>query len=64
MIRMTVRALRVNKGLTQSELAKMLGVNKKTVGAWENGKSMPSLDKVEPLCSILGVKYDDVQWNV
>ena len=64
MMRMTVKALRVNKGLTQGEMAKMLGVSKKTVGAWENGKSMPNLDKVEAICSILGVKYDDVRWNV
>ena len=64
MMRLTLKALRVNKGLTQNEMAKKLGVNKKTVCAWENGKSMPNLDKVEPICSVLGVKYDDVKWNV
>ena len=64
MMRCTMKALRVNKGLTQSEMAEALGVSKKTVGAWENGKSMPSIDKVEPICSILGVKYDDINWNL
>lgn len=64
MMRWTIKALRVNKGLTQAEMAKALGVSKKTVGAWENGKSMPNLEKVEPICSLLGVKYDDVKWNV
>lgn len=63
-MRMTIKALRVNKGLTQADMATALHVTKKTVGAWENGKSMPKLDKIEPICELLGVKYDDIAWNV
>lgn len=64
MMRLTLKAYRVNKGLTQESMARELGVTKKTVGAWEKGKSMPSLDKIESICCLLGVKYDDVQWKV
>ena len=63
-MRWTIKALRVNKGMTQSEMAELLGVTKKTIGAWENGKSMPSIDKVEPICTLLGAKYDDIKWRV
>ncbi len=63
-MRISLRAARVNKGLTQSDVGKALNVTKKTVGAWENGKSMPNVDKIDALCALLGVKYDDIQWKV
>lgn len=58
-----MRAARVNRGLKQSEAAKLLGKNKKTVYMWENGKAKPSLDMVEPICKLYGVSYDEIDWN-
>lgn len=63
MIRISIRAARVNKNLTQEQVGKALGVSKKTVGSWESGKTTPKLDKIEPLCDLLGVKYDDIDWR-
>ena len=63
-MRITLKAARTNKNLTQGDLATALNVTKKTVGAWENGKSMPNVDKIDRLCEILGCKYDDIQWKV
>ncbi len=63
-MRILLRAARVNKGLTQQDVAKALNVTKKTVGAWEKGKTMPKVDKIDALCLLLGLKYDDIQWNV
>lgn len=63
-LRMTIKAARVNKGLRQSDMAIALHVTKKTVSSWETGKARPTLDKVEPICALLGVKYDDIQWIV
>lgn len=63
-MRITLKAARVNKGLTQGAVGVAVGVTKKTVGAWENGKSMPKADKIDALCDLLGVKYDDIQWKV
>ena len=63
-MRMTLKAARVNKNLTQEELAAALGVTKKTVGAWESGKLKPRFEKIEPICNALGVKYDNIEWNV
>lgn len=62
-MRITLKAARANKRWTQQDLAKAVEVTKKTVGAWENGKSMPKVDKIERICSVLGVKYDDIQWK-
>ena len=62
-MRISIKAARVNKNLTQSELATALGVTKKTIWSWENGKAIPRVDKIEPLCNILGVGYDNIKWN-
>lgn len=63
-MRITLKAARTNKNLTQGDVATELNVTKKTVGAWEKGKSMPNVDKIDQLCTLLGCKYDDIQWKV
>lgn len=63
-MRILLKAARVNKDLTQQDVANALNVTKKTVGAWESGKTMPKVDKIDALCLLLGVNYDDIQWNV
>jgi putative transcriptional regulator len=37
-----IRTIRNNAGMTQTTLAKYLGVSKKTVEAWENGRTHPT----------------------
>ena len=63
-MRITLKAARINKGMTQNEVAIALKVTKKTVGAWENGKSVPNINKIEMLCELYGRKYDEIQWRV
>lgn len=63
-MRLTIKAARINKGFTQNDFAKAIGVSKKTVHSWENGKTMPKLEKIELICSTLGVKYDDIKWRI
>lgn len=58
----TLKAARVNRGITQVELADALKVSKKTISSWESGKTVPKIDKIQPLCSTLGVEYNDIQW--
>lgn len=64
MVKITLRAARVNKGISQREAAQLLNVSKKTFSNWENGKTMPKLDKIEPLCEMLDVQYNDIRWRV
>jgi DNA-binding XRE family transcriptional regulator len=42
-------------GLSQSELAKRLGVRIKTIRAWENDQSEPRANKLQMLAGLLGV---------
>lgn len=62
-MRITLKAARVNKGLTQQEVANHLNVTKKTVCSWEKGKTLPRFEKIEPLCSLYGLTYEDIAWN-
>lgn len=40
-------------GLTQTELAKKLGIKQPTVGQYLSGRAMPALDTFANLCAIL-----------
>lgn len=62
-MQVTLKAARINKGLTQEEVAKAVKVTKKTVGSWELGITMPKIDKIELLCSLYGCSYDDIIWK-
>lgn len=57
---MTLKAARVNKGLSQKVAAKALNVSNKTLCDWEKGRSVPRIDKVEAICELYGVAYDNL----
>jgi DNA-binding XRE family transcriptional regulator len=59
----TLKMLRVGMGLKQTDLATTLGVNRKTISAWEIGKSLPAVDKIDAICEFFGVNYDDIKWK-
>lgn len=52
--------LRREKGLTQMELADKLGVTDKAVSKWENGRCMPDLSLLKPLCDILDISINEL----
>ena len=59
----TLKQLRVGKFLTQTDVAVALNVNRKTISAWEQGKYLPSVDKIDAICDFFGVSYDDIKWR-
>ena len=61
-MRITLKAARVNVGLYQAEAAKRIGVDKKTLGDWENGKTVPKSDKIPIICSVYQREYDEIDW--
>ena len=48
------------KGLSQAELAGLLGVTNKAVSKWENGAAYPSAKLIYPLASVLGVSVEEL----
>lgn len=51
----TIEKQRKAKGLTQSELAKKIGVSNTAISKWENGNNLPDITLIEPLSEILGI---------
>lgn len=58
MPKITLKAARVNCGLTQTEAARMIGVSIGTLKNWECGKTFPKQPQIEAMCNIYGITYD------
>ena len=58
MIQLTLKAARVNAGLTQIQAAKLLGISNKTLCNWEKGYAFPTPKHIDPICELYGVTYD------
>ena len=51
----TLRKLRTEKGLTQTQLANLMYVNKATISKWESGTRVPDVPMITRLAVILAV---------
>lgn len=51
----TIKRLREEKNLTQTQLAQQIGVSCKAVSKWETSKGLPDITLIEPLSQALGV---------
>lgn len=49
----TIKSLREAKGITQTQLAEMIGVTGKAVSKWETGKGLPDVSLLQPLATAL-----------
>ena len=55
-----IYSLRKAANLSQSQVARLLGVSDKAVSKWENGKSKPTTDTLEKLAALFGVSLEDL----
>lgn len=53
-----IKKLREQKNLKQEDIAKMMNVDRSTVGKWENGSSKPDYEKMIKLADYYGVSVD------
>lgn len=53
-----LRAMRLEKGLTQEQAAELLNVSKQSVSRWENGITWPDIGFLPTLASFYGVTVD------
>ena len=54
----TIKSLRETAGLSQSALAKRLGVTRSSVNAWEMGLSIPTAQYIVELSQLFHVSTD------
>ena len=62
MLKITLKAARVNAGYSQKEVAKKLNVSNKTISSWESGETFPSAEKIGALCELYGISYDNINF--
>lgn len=60
MPKISLAAARVNAGLTQNEAAKKLNVSNRTLWQWEKGISIPRADKIDAICELYSIDYDNI----
>ena len=56
----TIRALRLERGWTQFELALMVGVQPQAVYFWESGRRTPQVPQLRKLGEIFGMCSDEI----
>ena len=54
MLKISMKAARVNAGLSQKEMAQRMNKAQNTVMAWERGYKIPRVDELRQYCDICG----------
>lgn len=62
MVKMTLKAARINANLSQKDAAKLLNISNKTLSSWENGHNVPKVDMVQKLCELYRIDYDAINF--
>lgn len=60
---MKLKIARVEKGLSQQELANLVGVTRQTIGLIEKGKYNPTLNLCIRIVKILNKTLNDLFWE-
>lgn len=55
-----IRILRNRMGLTQEKFAELMGINRKAIGAYEENRATPPLDKLYRMATLFGVTLDQL----
>lgn len=55
-----IAELRKEKNMTQVDLANKLGITDRAISKWENGRGMPDLSFLKPLCEILDISINEL----
>ena len=56
--------LRKEKNMTQQDLANKLGVTDRAISKWENGRGLPDLSLIKPLCDELDISINELLTGV
>lgn len=53
-----IKKARKEAGITQKELAEMIGVRQKDISRWENRERTPSIEAFSEICKALKISAD------
>lgn len=55
-----LKALRVERGMTQEQLAEVVGVSNRSISRWENGVNLPDFDLLIVIAGYFGVSIEEL----
>jgi DNA-binding XRE family transcriptional regulator len=61
-IRITLKAARVNAGLTMDDVCSVLNVSKTTICNWESGTSLPDADMALKLSNLYKLPLENINF--
>ena len=59
-MKITMKAARVNAGLTQAEVCEKLGINKGTLINYEKYRTIPDISIAKAMASVYGLTVNDI----
>lgn len=59
----TLKAARVNVGLTQIDAAKALGISPDTVRKYEQGETFPDVPMIRKIEALYRINYNDIDFS-
>lgn len=57
-VQITLKAARVNAGLTLKDAAEKLGIALSTLHSYEKGETFPNTERINAICNLYGIPYD------
>ena len=62
-MKISLRALRINAGLTLKQACSKLGISTETLRSYEHNKTHPDFKRLSEILSLYNVKYGDVVYS-
>lgn len=59
-VQISLKAARVNAGLTQKEAGKAMGVSSDVISNWERGITYPNVEQVKRIEKVYKISYDNL----
>lgn len=59
-MKLTLKAARVNKGLTRKDAAKLMGVSRNVISNWERQISFPDVLQVKRIEEVYGLQFQEI----
>lgn len=61
-MKLTLKALRINKGYTQEKAAQLIGISVETLAKYEKGITYPDIPILKKIEEIYDTKYDNINF--
>ncbi len=63
-LKITLKAARINVGLTMVEAAKHLGISESTLRKYEHGQAFPTVEEIKRIEELYKASYNDFIFSV